>query len=554
MKLRDYQSKLKNEIYNAWRSGHKNVVAISPTGSGKSVTLTSIVEDLAILQNTVLIDGISFYPTVINVHRKELIQQLCCTLAEFGIEHNIIATKPTIRGIIAAERRLFNKSFFKHTASVTVISVDTLNSRILEHKEWAKSIRLWITDEAAHLLRDNKWGRAVELFPNAIGLGVTATPERLDKRGLGSHVDGVFDTIVIGPTTAQLIEWGNLSKYKVAIPESDYKQFLKDARDGSDYSKKAMSDASEKSHIIGDVVTNYKKFADGLQAIVFATDISTAEKMSKEFNDGGITASVLTSKNTDQERLQAMIDFRSRKIKVLVNVDLFDEGLDIPALECVILARPTKSLSKYLQQVGRALRPAKGKEYAIIIDHVGNVMEHGLPCSPRTWTLDRIKKRGSKVNLIKICKNVECCSPYDRTLSECPFCGYKDQPVKRNGESVREMIQQIDGDLFLLDPEDIRQLPSGILESPEEIANRVAHVAGNAAGIRAMKNQKERIETQKKLSEAIAVLAGKLRNFGFTDRRIHKYFYIHYGMTITEALSMKRKEMQSLMEQIEGGL
>jgi len=552
MKLRPYQDKIKTDVYNAWQNGFKNVLLVLPTGMGKTITFCSITNDLAILHTLEVIKGVQHYPTAIVVHRKELVQQICLTLSQIGIEHNIIATKNVVRGIINAERRVYNRTYYNHNASVTVISVDTLNSRILKYEKWAKTVKFWITDEAAHLLKQNKWGRAVSYFKNAVGLGVTATPERLDRKGLGSHVDGVFDTLVEGPNTAWGIDNGFLSPYKIAIPHSDYKSFLKAAGDGADYTKQAMAEASKKSHIIGDVIENYIKFGVNKQAIVFATDIDTGENMEKKFNDSDISCKFLSSKNTDQERLQNLIDYKDKKIKVLINVDLFDEGLDVPGIEVVIMARPTMSLGKYLQMIGRGLRIQSGKDHMILIDHVGNVVQHGLPCQKRFWTLDRIVKRKSKVNLIRICKNVECCAPFDRTLSQCPYCGFKDMPKQGGSRNPRETLLEVDGDLYLLDPAILRKMEQDItLEEPADVGQRVTHAAGVPAGIRAAKNQQARIETQKELSECIAKYAGRLRHQGFTDRMIHKYFYAHYSMTITQALSLKRAEMIKLMEGLE---
>jgi superfamily II DNA or RNA helicase len=486
-------------------------------------------------------------PTAIFVHRKELVQQISLTLAEENIVHNIIAPRPVIKGIVAAQRRLLGKQFYDYNAPITVISLDTLNARIIKHEKWAKSIRFWITDEAAHLLRSNKWGRAIGYFENAIGLGVTATPQRLDKRGLGRHADGVFDVMVQGPNTRWGIDNGHLSKYKVAVPASDYGNYLEKATEGADYSKQAMTVASEKSHIVGDVVENYKKFANGKQAILFASDIATAERMESEFLEAGITAKLLTGMSEDKERLDAMIEYREKKIKVLLNVDLFDEGLDVPGIECVIMARPTMSLSKYLQMIGRGLRPLKGKEFLVVIDHVGNVSKHGLPCKIRKWTLNRISKRKPKINLIRICENPVCSAPFDRMLTECPYCGT--EVSKAPGEGRTPPIQ-VDGDLHLMDPETLREIEKGIhLEDPERLAARVEMAAGIPASKRAYNNQVERIETQRQLIEAIAQWAGIQRAYGISDRSIHKKFYIEQGKTINESLSEPRKDM---LETIEG--
>ncbi len=546
-KLRPYQDQAKHDIYSAWDSGHKNVLLVKPTGMGKTRTFSSIAYDFAIGR---IFGGI--IPTAISVHRKELVQQISLTLSEIGVPHNIIAPRPTILGIIAAQRRLYKAQYYDHSAYISIVSVDTLNSRILQHEKWAKSIGLWITDEAAHLLKNNKWGKVIDYFPNAKGLGVTATPQRLDKRGLGKHADGVFDTMVEGPTTRWGIENGYLCRYKIAVPAGDYQSYLKQANSGSDFTYEAMEKAAHESSIIGDVVENYFKFADKKQAILFAPGIGTAHEMEKKFNDAGVKAQLLTGESTDQKRLEGMIAFQEKDTKVLINVDLFDEGLDVPGIECVIHARPTMSLGKYRQINGRGLRPAENKEHLIVIDHVGNVTRHGLPCKDIKWTLDRIIKRRDKVNLIRICGNHECNAPYDRTLSECPWCGTEAVTGSRSGGGGgRVPPEQVDGDLYLIDPDTIRELEAQtLLEDPAVVAERVRRAAGPAAGQKAIKDQQARIAMQKTLAETIAIWSGRKKLFGYSDRQIHKLFYLEQEMTISMALSLTRAEMEKLQEEL----
>jgi len=542
--LRPYQIKAKEEIYQSWDNGHKNVLLVMPTGLGKSKTFCSIAIDMAVTPK-------DKSPVAIMVHRKELVQQISLTLAEEGVMHNIIAPRPVILGIIGAHRRVLKKQFYDYNSPITVISVDTLNARILKHEQWAKKIKYWITDEAAHLLKTNKWGRAVEYFPTARGLGVTATPERLDRRGLGRHADGVFDTMVMGPTTKWGILNGFLCDYKIVIPKSDYRDFLDQGKSNdSDYTNDARAKASLKSHIVGNVVKDYIKWADGKQSILFADNIDSGERMEKEFLSKGIPAKLLTGETPDQERLQGLLDFRDKKTKVLLNVDLFDEGLDVPGIECVQMARPTKSFGKFRQMIGRGMRPAKEKEFLIIIDHVGNIDEHGLPDGHHKWTLDRIVKRREKLNLLRVC--ISCNAPYDRTLTECPYCGVEPEIGSRDGGGGgRLSLQQVDGDLIMLDRETLEAMFSKtVLESPADVASRVGAVAGGPAAMRAMKNQTERITTQKELVEVIALWAGKLRHQGYTDRRIHKHVYLQHEATFTEMLSKPRKEMINHIENL----
>lgn len=545
--LRPYQIKLKEEIYAAWNAGFKNVLAVMPTGAGKSVVLASIAKEIGFDSTGPKL------PTAIIVHRKELVAQLSLTLAKVGLHHNIIAPRNVILGATASHRQELGRQFYNYQAPISVVSVDTLNARHHVHVKWADNIRLWIVDEAAHLLKENKWGQGVSYFPHAIGLGVTATPQRLDKKGLGSHVEGVFDTFVEGPTTKWLIDKGFLSKYRIVVPQNDYEQYLKRSSDNTDYSKANMTMASNKSHIVGDVVFNYQKFADGKQAILFATDIMTAQRMEDQFRDAKIPAKLLTGDTPDAERLKAMNDFRAKKYKVLINVDLFDEGLDVPGIEVVIMARPTASIGKYLQMCGRGLRVMAGKEHMILIDHVGNVKRHGLPDRRRTWTLDRIKKRGEKINFIRICGNVDCNSPFDRIHTECPFCGWEiPKPKPSETPTGRVPPEMVDGDMFLVDPDTIRELEAAaVLESPESVSNRVLYAVGPGAAKKAYADRAERIRMQQELAETIAKWAGIQRHYGFTDRQIQKMFYLEHGETITGALGETTDRMKTLKDEVE---
>jgi superfamily II DNA or RNA helicase len=543
IKLRPYQEEIKAAVFTAWNAQYKNVLLVKPTGMGKTKTFTSIVIDTIHL------------PQVIMVHRKELVQQISLTLAEENVIHNLIASRKDIKGIISAQRRMFGKQFYNPRASVSVISVDTLISRQDIYKMWAKTILQWTTDEAAHVLKENKWGKAIALFENARGLGVTATPERLDRKGLGSHVDGVFDIMVEGPTTRWGIENGYLSRYKIVCPPSDYEQYLDKGTDGSDYSKKNMMEASRKSHIVGDVVKTYLQFAKGKQAIYFADSVETAERMEKEFLANGVVAKSLDGTTPDAERLESLIAFKEKRIQVLINVDLFDEGLDVPGIEVVGMARPTKSLGKFLQMVGRGLRVIAGKEFMFLIDHVGNIKHHGLPDNVRKWTLDRTNKRAQKLNFIRICSSPMCNAPYDRALHICPWCGTDAfietrGPVEGGGKA---RLQQVDGDLHLIDPDFIRQLESRThLEDPAKVAQRVSLAVNGAAGLRAMKDQQIRIQTQKELVDAIAKWAGHMKHiYKYTDRQIHKKFYLYHHMTITEALAEPKAAMEYTISQLE---
>lgn len=541
--LRNDQQILKHGIYDAWRAGARNVCAVMPTGGGKSVVLSDIINDNAMqgAQQCVI------------AHRTELVSQLSMHVARRGIKHRIIGPNAVVGQIIAEHRRELNgRSFISPTAACSVAGIDTLVARAESLTQWAGQIDFWYGDEFHHFLANNKWGKGVALFTRAHGLGVTATPQRADGCGLGRHADGIADSLVIGLTMRELIDIGALSEYEIAIPESDFKIDDSAITDSGDYSPKKMREASKASHIVGDVVTEYVKHAFGKRAICFATDVETANEIAQNFNNCGIRAAAVSAKTPSEVRADFIRRFRDGSITVLVNVDLFGEGFDVPACEVVIMARPTASLAVYLQQFGRALRVMIGKSYGLIIDHVSNVKRHGLPDKGRMWTLDRREKRAKRdkdPEKIPLTACRECSRPYERVLPACPHCGH----VPEVSMIARREIEQIDGDLVLLDREKLAEMRKAvILESPSEVGERVGFAAGPIAAKRAVNLQIERIGMQRDLSDAIAQWAAIQRQRGRDDQQSYRRFYLTAGVDVLTALTLPRAEMDELRAKIEG--
>ena len=221
---------------------------------------------------------------------------------------------------------------------------------------------------------------------------------------------------------------------------------------------------------------------------------------------------------------------------MLINIDLFDEGLDVPGIECVLMLRATKSLSKYLQMVGRGLRPSKGKESLLIIDMVGNISEHGLPDRPHKWTLDRVKKNSTSKLLIKYCCNPECAEILDISTLVCPYCDTIQEKPELTG-TPREKIQQVEGDLILLDRETLMQLEEqATLESPDLLYSRICSVKGHGIAKYKAEKQTNKLLTQRELAQNIAVWAGTKKSMGLNDRLIHKAYYSEFGESIVETL------------------
>lgn len=541
IELREDQRQLKGGIYGAWNNGVKNVLGVLPTGGGKSVITSDII-----------LDGTNSRLTqAVIAHRTELVSQMAMHIARRAIPHRVIAPKAVVSQITAEQFQTFGKSFVNESAACSVVAVDTLNARAEQLQAWANQIDRWVIDEAHHVIAANKWGKAVLMFPNALGLGVTATPSRADGQGLGIHADGVFGHMVCGPTMRELINMGALTDYEIVVPASDFT--IDESAIGStgDFSQSKMREASQKSHIVGDVVQNYYAYAFGKRAICFATDVETATNIALNFQHAGIPAAAVSAKTPTVVRNDAIRRFKNGEYLVLVNVDLFGEGFDVPACEVVIMARPTASLGVFLQQFGRALRTADGKTHGLIIDHVSNYKRHGLPDKPHFWTLDRRDKKAKKEKdpediELRACPN--CARPFERCLPGCPRCGWQPEPATGG----RGAIEQVDGDLMLLDRATLEQMRQAIeLVSPAEKAAQTKFAAGSSFGNQAADQQQIRIDAQDRLRSAIEQWAGIGRYNGRSDRELYKRFYLTTGVDVLSALALSRPEMEKLAETVE---
>lgn len=400
----------------------------------------------------------------------------------------------------------------------------------------------FVVHNCHHVLDGNKWGDAVNLFPNARGLGVTATPRRADGKGLGRHSDGVFDKLILGPGPRELIDAGYLSDYKLFCPPNDLD--LSDVHIGAsgEFVQKEVAKAVRRSHITGDVVQHYTRHAAGKLAVVFAVDIEEATRQVEAFRGAGVAAELITSKTPDTLRVAILRRFAGREITVLVNVDLFGEGFDLPAIEVVMMARPTESLSLYLQQFGRALRPMKGKPYAMIFDHVGNVARHKLPDISRLWSLDRRERgatRGTAEDLLpqRICPF--CTRAYGGIGRTCPYCGHVSEPLSRsNIAHVDGVLHELDADVLAM----MRAQADAIMG--HEVANHPDPM------IRAsLRNRHiERQQAQDALRQAMARY-GVPAAEGI-PAEVQAAFYYRFGVDVLTAQTLARRDADKLTERI----
>jgi len=404
LNLRPYQHRAIDDLRAAFRQGARAPLLVAPTGAGKTVILAAITASATARGRKVLI----------LVHRRELIHQASSKLTAAGVEHGIIAA-----GVQRAD------------ATVQVASVQTLVRR-LATTDWEPC--LIIIDEAHHAAAGS-WSQIISHWPGALRLGVTATPCRLDGRGLGD----TFDALIEGPSVQMLTSAGYLSPARIFAPPivADLSQLRRRA---GDYAIDQAADAMTRPTVTGDAIHHYRKLGGAQQAIAFCCNVNHAVSVRDSFETAGISSALLLGGTADRDAVVAA--FAAGTIRVLVTVDVVSEGFDIPTASVAILLRPTQSLGLYLQQVGRVLRPAPGKDAAIVLDHVGNVTRHGFPDDIRQWSLEHGAKRAGgneQAPSVRTCP--ECFAAF-RPAPQCPVCGANCTP-----EPWRA-LKQVDGKLI----------------------------------------------------------------------------------------------------------
>ena len=529
MKLRPYQTDIQAAIFHEWNRGARNVLAVLPTGSGKTVVVADIIRQ-------------ERGPAVAIAHRQELVGQMSVALARVGVVHRIIGPEAVVRFIVRAHVETFGRSFYEPAAPVAVASVDTL---IRRPDRWLDRVGLWVMDEGHHIVAGNKWGTAAAMMPNARGLAVTATPLRADGAGLGRHADGLADVLVEGPGMADLIAAGWLSPYRVFCPASDIDLTAVPIGSTGDFSGPKLREAVRKSRVVGDVVREYKRHADGKLGITFATDVEFSAEIAASYNAAGVPAEVVSHKTSDADRASILRRFRNRDLLQLVNVDLFGEGFDLPAVEVVSMVRPTESFGLFSQQFGRAMRPMEGKKAAIIIDHVGNVERHLLPDAPRVWTLDRRERRGrstpSDAVPLRACPG--CSQPFERIHRACPWCGFYPEP------EGRARPEQVDGDLLELDAAALARLRRAVddvdLEAGEyreQLIRKRVPMIGQLALVK-------RHAGRRRAQEVLRACMGFYLGQGDPVEAQRRFFH-RFGVDVLTAKALNTKQAGELAERI----
>lgn len=409
--LRPYQEQIIHETRQSMLRGNRRVLIQSPTGSGKTALVAHMFASARAKGKR------SWFV----VHRRELVNQSVNAFKMEGVPCGVIAA-----GYKADRNQL-----------IQVCSVLSIKSRLnLNYDPDFIAV-----DECSHLVSPS-WSSTIANFPNAHMIGLTATPERLDGKGLGTH----FDDMIIGPPVKWLIENGYLAQYRYFAPAQLHLEKVHTL--GGDYKKDELVSVMDTPQITGDAIDHYLRIAKGKRAVVFAVSREHSRHIVDRFKSAGVTAEHVDGDTPKQERDGAIQRFTDGATMVLSNVEIFSEGVDIPALEVAILLRPTQSMALHLQQVGRSLRPFAGKEAAIILDHAGNVDRHGLPDDEREWSLDskQRSKRQKEPNKIRIKICPRCYAAMRIGASLCISCGYELPVDSREVDEVAGELHEVDRD------------------------------------------------------------------------------------------------------------
>ena len=408
--LRDYQDGIIDETRARLRTNRRVLIQLA-TGGGKTVIAAKMF-------GTAVSKGLRAW---FICHRDFLLQQTSLTFDKVGIPHSFIASGYD----------------YNPNAAVQICSINTLARRI----DRLTPPHLRGYDEAHHIAAAG-WAKVQGWCGNfGKDIGFSATPIRLDGKGLDKH----FDDMVIGPTTADLIERGFLSEYKAFAPSTPDLSGVHTR--GGDYAADELSAVMDEGQIIGDMVRHYRKYADGLKTIYFCVSIVHSKHVAATFNASGIRARHLDGNSSTQERAAAAFAMANGELDVICNVDLFGEGYDLAAqtrlditIEAVGLCRPTKSLALLRQQCGRALRP-KDKP-AMILDHAGNLMKHGLPDQEPEWSLAGLgKNKGNGAAPVRQCP--VCFGVHPAQQTKCPYCGHVYEAQELGGRVVEEVAGEL---------------------------------------------------------------------------------------------------------------
>lgn len=410
MILRDYQVDGIRQIKQHIDNGHRRILFTMPTGSGKGSVISTIIKANP--------GKVSLFL----VHRRELVFDMSRRLSGLMQKHAVVG--PGLKPVYDA------KAY-----------VSTIQSWLSKHKQYGVTPDIIIIDEC-HLFNptNGMYKRLLEMYPKAIVLGFTATPTRSDRRGLGA----IFTAMVHPLTFSRAFAEGYLVRPRYYTPTDPDLSTVKSL--AGDYQTDELASVMEAPKLVGDIVAHYQKYGENRKTIGFAVRVVHSKSLADAFNLAGIPSAHVDGNTPLAERDAIFEALRSGELQVLWNVDVCSEGVDIPDIGCVISARPTKSIIKWLQQLGRGLRPAKGKSDCLVFDHGGTFSRLGAVEDYETWVLDDARhanqapkeREKKKEKAIKELTCEMCATVFSGTIV-CPSCGYIHYKTK--------MPEYVDGDL-----------------------------------------------------------------------------------------------------------
>lgn len=392
MELRPHQAAAIEGARGALANG-SSVVIQMPTGSGKTKTAVAMIAEEA---------GVVWFVC----HRQEIERQVSAALTAAGVEHGIVSprAKPD------------------YGKRVQVVSVATLKRRMGELP--APDLVFW--DECHHVAAKS-WASIRETLVEAKHIGLTATPERLDGKGLREW----FAELVVGPTIANLVAENYLAPFRYFAPSDPDLTAAK--LQAGDYRKADLAKVMNTPVLIGDAVAEYRRNADGKRAVAFCASVEASIALVDRFNAEGIPARHVDGTTGAEDREAAIAALAAGEIKVLSNVEVFTEGFDLPGIEVAILLRPTKSPTLLLQMIGRALRYADGK-VAVIMDHAGLHADHGLPDGDWHWSLDGGAAKARQATMGRGPRRCPECKEVRAERVEVCACGFEYPSGREIGE------------------------------------------------------------------------------------------------------------------------
>ncbi|MDE2103412.1 MAG: DEAD/DEAH box helicase [Patescibacteria group bacterium] len=404
--LYDYQQAQVDDIRAQIRAGRRRVLLVSPTGSGKGTIATWMIARALERKSRV----------IFLVNRRELVKDTSRRLDRLGVDHGVI---------------MGNHPRRKPWLSVHIASIDTLHRR-----EVLPPADLIFADEC-HFSISPTWRKVLDRYTCPV-VGMSATPIRADGRGLGEF----FDAMVQGPSVADLISRGFLAPPRIFAPSAPELAGVKVQH--GEYNQKQLAQCVDRSTLIGDVVQHWLRIAQGRPTVAFAVSVEHSRHIVDQFAHKNIRAVHVDAETPDEERDRIWAGLAGGSIDVCSSVGVISYGWDVPPVSCAILARPTKSLALYLQQIGRVLRRHESKRDALILDHAGCCLEHGFPDDEREWSLEGVRKKWTgdvRGPSVRMCKN--CWAAHPSSRPKCPYCGWEPEKQELMPDTVEGSLEEV---------------------------------------------------------------------------------------------------------------